>query len=281
MPGRLLVGETGKAMGAYKLTFPGSLASQESMTIAGFRNAFAGRRLRNVEYRNAAQQSTASRSLEAPEMEHFASISEDDELHSNESVSTASSNAISDDDYSLTDRASTRTRNTVSDDDALLMEFASRADDFAAQPMRHSTACCSDLAFRRELRKRTLPVEPAVDERLDSASSFTLGNSSFRLELEKEDRVESLALWEERDHRTRPSSTRNVAASLAAPHSWHAGDTAASPATRASTPSSARRNPPSSPASSPGSASRLPENPESHWVNFISRVIAETRTGSS
>lgn len=246
--------EAGTTMGVYKLTFPGSSASQESRlgskTSSGFRNAFMGRRFHNVEYSKLAPQlmsaktSTASSSLEAPEMEHFAAISEDDELRSNESVFAAStagtrtSNMISDDDSSLIEfasRASTRTSNTISDDDSSLMEFASRTSmsvdvDFTAHPARHSTACCSDLAFRRELRKR-FHVEPALDEnglRRDSTSSFTLGNS-FRRELEKEDRVESLALWEETDHRTQPTSTRNVvAAQNAAPHSWHAGDTVAS-----------------------------------------------------
>ncbi|KAG0580738.1 hypothetical protein KC19_4G195300 [Ceratodon purpureus] len=261
MPGKLLTPqsasqEAGKAMGVYKLTFPGSSAGQDSgygsKASSGLRNAFTGRRPHNVDYSKLAQQSmsaktlTASSCLEAPEMEHFVAISEDDELQSNEPVFRASSagmrrsgNMTSDDDSTLMEfasRASMRTSNvTISDDDSSLMEFASRTStsvdvEFTAQPARHSTACCSDLAFRRELRKRLNAEHTVVENglRRDSTSSFTLGNS-FRRELEKEDRVESLALWEETDHRTQPTCNRNVvAAHNAAPHSWHAGDTAAS-----------------------------------------------------
>nr|PNR58410.1 hypothetical protein PHYPA_005405 [Physcomitrium patens] len=203
MPGRVLIPETASResgkMENYKLAFPG--APQQQSTKSGFRGSFMGRRFNN-DFRKVQPSKT---SMESPE------------------VDICNTGTISEDDSSVF-TASTRTSNTISDDDSSLMDFGRASADFA--PARHSTACCTDLQFRRDLRKR-FQVEPALDEASGLSDSFAVGHS-FRRELEKEDRVESLALWEETEA---PSSQDRTMQKYLSPHSWH-GDTASSASSR-------------------------------------------------
>lgn len=190
-----------EAMGVYRLTIPESIQDSLNPKARNGSSSFRTQRPREVCRNNST-------------------VSESDDCSVNSSVFTANS---------------TSTRTTISDcDDSVLMDFASRAssiDDvlFSCAPQvpkRHSTACCTDMAFRREQRKRNFEP-PTVDTNNNNNTSSSLAMTlSFRRELDLEDdRVDhSLALWEETPvEHVRP--VRNV---HPAPHSWHAGDTAAS-----------------------------------------------------
>lgn len=184
MPGKVTP-SADTTMAVYKMSFPGSphKSAASPTTKSGFRGAmFPGRRS------NAKVQPTLRSFLESPEPERF-----------------SDRGTSSEDDSSSLFTASTRTSNTLtSDDDASLRELSLRSGTSTTSsndllPARHSTACCTDLALRRELRKK-FHIEPAVDEPAPR-NSFAMGHS-FRRELEVEDRVESLALWEETEMTT-------------------------------------------------------------------------------
>nr|PNR49136.1 hypothetical protein PHYPA_011032 [Physcomitrium patens] len=186
---------------------------------SGRRGSFIGRRFNN-DY-NKVQPSKSL--LESPELETF------------------NTDAISEDDSSVF-TASTRTSNTISDDDSLVLDFGRASADLGRAsidfaPARHSTACCTDLAFRRELRRR-FQFEPPLDESTGLRNSFAMGHS-FRRELEKEDCVESLALWEETEA---PASRDRVVQKGTFPHPWH-GDTASTGSSRNGTLESLFRKP--------------------------------------
>lgn len=219
MPGRVMIPqtalrETRTTPEVYKLTFPG-MGAEEPTSKSGFRGSFIVRRFQNG-YRKVQPSKT---SFDAPELESF---------------STATATSSEDHSSSIADAsvftASTRTSRTgtiISGDDSFLLTELSRSNaDFT--PARHSTACCTDLALRRELRKK-FHVEPTVDED-DQRDNFAMGHS-FRRELEKEVSVESLALWEETEQlpAAAPLSRGPAAPKVQnkAPHSWHAGDPAA------------------------------------------------------
>jgi hypothetical protein len=147
-------------MGVFKLTFPGETSPTVTATskFSPFRQSSVARRFIPSYATGRVQPVAKATSLESPEM------------------------AADEDDATSVFTASTRT----SDDDVSLADFAVRStSDFV--PARHSTACCTDVALRRELRRK-FHVEPAL----------AVGHS-FRRELldQEEDRVESLALWEE------------------------------------------------------------------------------------
>lgn len=185
----------GAKMGVYKLTFPGEASPTVTATskFAPFRQSSVARRF-IPSYANGRVQPVAkASSLESPEMERM---------------------ATDEDDVTSVFTASTRTSNTISDDDDVsLADFAVRSSsDFL--PARHSTACCTDVALRRELRRKFL-VEPAL----------AVGHS-FRRELldQEDDRVESLALWEES---VDPPCDRSISKDLP----WH-GDIASSTSSR-------------------------------------------------
>lgn len=221
MPGRVLIPETASResgkMENYKLAFPG--APQQQSTKSGFRGSFMGRRFNN-DFRKVQPSKT---SMESPE------------------VDICNTGTISEDDSSVF-TASTRTSNTISDDDSLVLDFGRASADLGRAsidfaPARHSTACCTDLAFRRELRRR-FQFEPPLDESTGLRNSFAMGHS-FRRELEKEDCVESLALWEETEA---PASRDRVVQKGTFPHPWH-GDTASTGSSRNGTLESLFRKP--------------------------------------
>lgn len=224
MPGRVLVPQTDSSqessfatpeMGVYKLTFPGDQKSPTTAKSTPFRPSNLGRGF-IPSYATARVQPMAKTYLESPVLEHFTTVA-------------MATDTISEDDAISIFTSSTRTSNTVSDDDISLADFAVRSTSADFAPARHSTACCTDLALRRELRKK-FHVEPALDEAPNTLSdSFAMGHS-FRRELEKEDRVESLALWEETEM---PASnfSRDRTITKDMPHSWH-GDTASSMSSR-------------------------------------------------
>lgn len=204
-------------MGVYKLTFPGD--ASPTTTTTTFRHASMGRRFIPGYTPSRVQPVAKSTSLESPELEHFTTVG----------MAMSVTDTISEDDATSVFTSSTRTSNTVSDDDISLADFAVRTTSAEFLPARHSTACCTDVALRRELRKK-FHTEPTLDEARNTLSdSFAMGHS-FRRELEIEDRVESLALWEETEMLSTTSSRdRNISKDM--PHSWH-GDTASSMSSR-------------------------------------------------
>ncbi|KAG0631395.1 hypothetical protein M758_1G250300 [Ceratodon purpureus] len=219
MPGRVLARQADSLqdisspttkMGVYKLTFPGDQRSPTTAKTTPFRPSNLGRGF----VPSARVQPLSKTSEESSELEHFTSVA-------------MATDTISEDDTTSIFTSSTRTSNTISDDDISLADFAMRSTSADFAPARHSTACCTDLALRRELRKK-FHVEPALDEAPDTLrDSFAMGHS-FRRELEKEDRVESLALWEETET---PASNSSRTITKDMPHSWH-GDTASSMSSR-------------------------------------------------
>lgn len=252
MPGRLLTpqiaafgSEIGLStiMGVYKLTIPEVI--QESLNpsarndSSSFKTQWQQPILRD--YRNSGAPPPSPRRpsrASKTSFEHAAAPSDQqlEKLMMSDQDDGNSSDVF-------TTSSTRNSRDTISDDDSILMEFASRAssiDDvfFVQAPKRHSTACCSDMAFRREQRKKLMHVEPTVDEQaglqLRNTSSLAM-NWSFRRELEAEDEGvdESLALWEETvpgDGIQPVTRSRNVVNNNIhpAPNSWHAGDTASS-----------------------------------------------------
>jgi hypothetical protein len=184
-------GETQSIGGGYKLPFPTGL---EPPKTGGMLNRGSDRRFRFSPERTARStlQNSFIASMEAPELEFFAAAN------------------IGSRDYASMDAA------TANGSSSPMMLSSS---DFA--PARHSTACCTDLALRREIRKKFANQQQHQQLQQEKQSGYSLANSSstlslghsFRREIEAEDRVENLQLWEEFD--------QPLNAKKAVPHSWH------------------------------------------------------------
>lgn len=112
--------------------------------------------------------------LETPEQQQLEPSSSEDDRSS---IFTSSSHTLS------------------SDDDACLRELTMRGSHDVL-PARHSTACCTDASVRQELRKKFNLDDD--DDHVAGRHSFARRHSFRRkLEMQAEDRVENLALWEE------------------------------------------------------------------------------------
>ena len=197
MPGLILErytcsGETQSIGGGYKLPFPTGL---EPPKTGGMLNRGSDRRLRFSPERTARSttlQNSFIASMEAPEMDFFVTANIDSREYASMDAATANG----------------------SSSPTMLS-----SSDFA--PARHSTACCTDLALRREIRKKFANQQQHQQQQQEKQSGYSLANSSstlslghsFRREIEAEDRVENLQLWEEFDQ---PLNGKK-----AVPHSWH------------------------------------------------------------
>lgn len=241
MPGRLLTPQTGAAaagaesretgvpMGVYRLTIPEAVQESLNPNARNGSSSFKSQQQQFLrDYRNSAYPSPKpSRYLEVPLITPSKTWLESPELGQFDDGSTSSV-------FTSGSSRTSHTSHATSDDDFLLMDCASRTcsiDDVFPQqaPKRHSSASYSDMAFRREQRKRLVVVPPseAMDTQRDTSLAMTL---SFRRELDVEDeRVdESLALWEDEDTEVDHQTRRKVVNEHPAPHSWHAGDSTAS-----------------------------------------------------
>ena len=196
MPGLILdrytsSGETQSIGVGYKLSFPTAL---EPPKTGGMFNRGSDRRLGFSPDKTARStlQNSIIASMDSPEMEFFAIAN------------------IGSRDYASMDAA------TANGSSSPMMLSGS---DFA--PARHSTACCTDLALRREIRKKFANQQQHQQLQQEKQSGYSIANSSstlslghsFRREIEAEDRVENLQLWEEFDQ---PLNGKK-----AVPHSWH------------------------------------------------------------
>ena len=191
-------------MGVCKLTFLGDASPTKTTKPTTFWRAIMVRRF-FTGYTPARVQPVAKcTSLESPELEHYFTTLD---------RATSATDTISEDDATSVFTSSTRTSNTISDDDGMsrLPDFAVCTTSADFIPARHSTACCTDAALRRELWKKFGHAELTLDETPNIFSdSYAMGHS-FRRDPDSQDRVESLALWEETEMRcTISSRDRNI-----------------------------------------------------------------------
>lgn len=163
------------AMGVYRMGTPDMDTTATQSTRKQSMASFMGRRY------STRVQPTLRSFLETPErLQLEPSSSEDDRS----SIFTSSSHTLS------------------SDDDACLRELTTRGSCVVdVLPARHSTACCTDASLRQELRKRFNLDDD--DDHVAGRHSFARRHSFRRkLEMQAEERVENLALWEETETTT-------------------------------------------------------------------------------